>query len=53
MSIEICVGSEICSYMKAVQENLMENQLLRAGESGLGVTTIPKTDSSIEETSVQ
>ncbi|XP_016514292.1 uncharacterized protein LOC107831079 [Nicotiana tabacum] len=39
--------------LQAVQENLMENQLLRAGESGLGVTTIPKTDSSIEETSVQ
>ncbi|XP_009802450.1 protein METABOLIC NETWORK MODULATOR 1-like [Nicotiana tabacum] len=39
--------------LQAVQENLMENQLLRAGESGIAVTTIPKTDSSKEETSVQ
>ncbi|XP_060186896.1 protein METABOLIC NETWORK MODULATOR 1-like isoform X1 [Lycium barbarum] len=39
--------------LQAVQENLMENQLLRAGESGLGVMKSPKTDSSKEETSVQ
>lgn len=39
--------------LQAVQENLMENQLLRAGESGLGVMKGPKTDGSKEETSVQ
>ncbi|MCD7470292.1 hypothetical protein HAX54_010026 [Datura stramonium] len=39
--------------LQAVQENLMENQLLRAGESGLGVMKGPKTDGNKEETSVQ
>lgn len=39
--------------LQAVQENLMENQLLLAGESGLGVMKSPKTDGSKEETSVQ
>ncbi|PHT43912.1 hypothetical protein CQW23_17937 [Capsicum baccatum] len=39
--------------LQAVQENLMENQLRRAGESGLGAMTSPTTDGSKEETSVQ
>ncbi|KAF3642753.1 putative DEAD-box ATP-dependent RNA helicase 32-like [Capsicum annuum] len=39
--------------LQAVQENLMENQLHRAGESGLGAMTSPTTDGSKEETSVQ
>ncbi|CAN4102717.1 unnamed protein product [Withania somnifera] len=39
--------------LQAVQENLMENQLLRAGESGLGVMKSPKNDGSKGETSVQ
>ncbi|XP_049414050.1 uncharacterized protein LOC125876836 isoform X2 [Solanum stenotomum] len=39
--------------LQAVQENLKENQLLRTGESGLGVMKTPTTDGGKEETSVQ
>ncbi|TMX04444.1 hypothetical protein EJD97_008859 [Solanum chilense] len=39
--------------LQAVQENLKENQLLRTGESGLGVMKTPATDGSMEETSIQ
>ncbi|CAN4104029.1 unnamed protein product [Withania somnifera] len=39
--------------LQAVQENLMENQLLRSGVSGLGVMKSTKTDGSKGETSVQ
>lgn len=46
-------AGRMTELLQAVQENLKENQLLRAGESGFGVMKSPTTDGSKEETRVQ